>query len=407
MAKYSHLCKEQRNTIENLLNKGYNFTYIGNAINVDRTTVAKEIKRNRILTNSMFGNFSEKGINNAIKACDKLSLPPYCCNNCKNKQRCLNAHLFYNAKNAQKHYEETLVNTRVGVDITPEEASIINKNIVPLIKNKKQSVNQVYANHSDELYFCKTTFYKYVDTGVLQLSNLDLPRKVKYKKRRKNNNKKNKRDFLILQGRTHEDYLLRLEENKKLNVWQLDTVIGKINENKVLMTFMLVETNFMIIRLIDKKDIQHVDDEFTDIKVKLGNELYQKYVNVILTDNGVEFYDPHHLEYDIKLENKISSVYYCHPNSPEEKAELEKNHEYIRYFIPKGHSFKNLTQDQVKKMENNINNIPREIFGNQTPYELTKKLYPGLVEKLDSKYISPDEVTLNSNDILGDDDNAR
>ncbi len=406
MAKYSHLCKEQRNTIENLLNKDYNFTYIGNAINVDRTTVAKEIKRNRLLTNSVFGNFSEKGINNAIKSCEKLSLPPYCCNNCENKSCCLKSHLFYNAKNAQKHYEETLINTRVGVDITEEEISIINKNIVPLIKNKKQSVNQIYANHNDIIYFCKTTFYKYVNDGVLQLSNLDLPRKVKYKKRKKNN-KGNKRDLSILKDRTYEDYLIRIDENKKLIVWQLDTVIGKINENKVLMTFLLVETNFMIIRLLDKKDVAHVDDEFTDIKLKLGDELYEKYINIILTDNGTEFYDPHHLEYDLKLENKISSVYYCHPNSPEEKAELEKNHEYIRYVLPKGQSFKNLTKEQVKKLEDNINNIPREIFGNQTPYELTKKLYPELIEKLGSKYISRDDVTMNPDDILKDDNNEK
>lgn len=399
MAKYSHLCKEQRNTIENLINKDYNFTYIGSAINADRTTVAKEVKRNRILTNSPFLEFSEKGISNAIKSCPKLSCPPYCCNNCKNKSNCLKSHLFYNAKMAQKHYEDILINSRKGIDTTQEEINIINKNIVPLIKNKKQSINQIYSNHSDEIFFGKTTFYKYIDKGVLQLGNLDLPRKVKYKKR-KNKNKQNKRDIAILKGRTFEDYTERIEKEQKLNIWQLDTVIGRINENKVLMTFLLVETNFMLIRLINKKDTTHVDEEFTDIKTKLGNDLYQKYINVILTDNGVEFYDPHHLEYDISLEQKISSVYYCHPNSPEEKSELEKNHEYIRYYLPKGSSFKNLTAEQVKKIEDNINNIPRDIFGNQTPYELTKKLYPSLVEKLQSKYIEPDDVTLNPKDIF-------
>ncbi len=406
MAKYSHLCKEQRNTIENLLNKGYNFTYISKAINVDRTTISKEIRRNRILTNSPFLSFSKTGINNTIKACPKLSLPPYCCNNCKNKSCCLKSHLFYNAKQAQKHYDETLVDARSGIDITPEDVKIINKNIAPLIKEKKQSLNQIYANHNDEITCCKTTFYKYIDKGVFQLGNLDLPRKVKYKKR-KHKNKQNKRDYTILKGRTYEDYKIRISQDKKALVWQLDTVIGRINENKVLMTFMLVETNFMIIKLIDKKDVLHIDDEFTNIKTKLGNELYQKYINIILTDNGVEFYDPHHMEYDLNLEHKISSVYYCHPNSPEEKAELEKNHEYIRYYLPKGSSFSKLTPEQVKKIEDNINNIPREIFGNQTPYELTKKLYPELVKKLDSKYISPDNVTLNSDDILGDDINAK
>ncbi len=43
MTNYCHLCKEQRNTLEHLLNKGYNFTYIGNAINVD-TRKSKKLR---------------------------------------------------------------------------------------------------------------------------------------------------------------------------------------------------------------------------------------------------------------------------------------------------------------------------------------------------------------------------
>ncbi len=406
MTTYRHLNKEQRNNIENLLNKGFDFTYIANAINVDRTTISKEIRRNRILTNSCFMNFSEKGINLAVKNCKKLSLPPYCCNHCNEKCSCIKSHLFYNAKSAQKHYDETQVNSKIGVQISPEEVNIINKNIVSLIKNKKQSVNQVYINHPDILYISKTSFYKYVNCNIIQLSNLDLPRKVKYK-RRKKKNKNNKRDMALLKNRRYEDYLARIEREKGLIVWQLDTVIGKLNESKVLMTFLLVNTNFMIIRLIDKKDVEHIDEEFTKLKKDLGIELYKKLINIILTDNGIEFYDPLHMELDLDTGEKISSVYYCHPNSPEEKAELEKNHEYIRYVLPKGTSFNALTKEQVKRLEDNINNIPREILGNQTPYELTKKMYPELIKKLNSKYIKPDDVTLNAKDILGDDTNEK
>jgi len=48
------------------------------------------------------------------------------------------------------------------------------------MKFKKQNVNQVYINHSDILYFSKSTFYRYVDIGVLSLTNADLPKKIKY-----------------------------------------------------------------------------------------------------------------------------------------------------------------------------------------------------------------------------------
>ncbi len=405
MANYSHLCKEQRNTIEYLLNKGYDFTYIGNSINMDRTTISKEIRRNRIIKSTLYLTFSEKGITRAINSCDTLKKPPYCCNSCENKNFCTKLHLYYNAKEAQKHYENILIESRIGIDITSEEINIINKNIVPLIKNKKQSVNQIYINHPDILSISKTTFYKYVNENVILLSNLDLPRKVKYKKRKKNKNKQNKRDLALLEGRRFEDYTTRIENEKHLHIWQLDTVIGKATDKKCLMTFLLVETNFMLIRLLDKKDVEHVDDEFTNLKKSLGIKLYKEIIDVILTDNGIEFYDPIHMECDLDTGECLCSVYYCHPNSPEEKAELEKNHEYIRYVLPKKTSFQDLIQKDIKNLENNINNIPREILGGKTPYELTKEKYPKLIEKLNSKYIKPDDVTLNPKDILiGDKD---
>lgn len=399
MTKYNHLNQEQRDIIQHLLNNNFTFTYIGNAINVDRTTIAKEIKRNRFVKHPFYLPFSNSGIKKAVNTCDKLSKPPYCCNGCKLKSSCTNPHLYYNSKEAQKHYEETLIIARQGYDITNEEIITIEKNIVPLIKYKKQSVNQVFINHPDILYFSKTTFYKYVNENIISLSNIDLPRKVRYKSRKKSNTAKNKRDFAILIGRSYEDYLQRIENDKKAIVWQLDTVIGKQEESKCLMTFLLVATNFMIIRLLDKKNILNVDKAFTKIKDDLGS-LYYKYINVILTDNGSEFYDPIHMEYNLDNGEKISSVYYCHPNSPHEKPELEKNHEYIRSVFPKGTSFETLNESQIKKLEDNINNIPRDILGNETPYNLTKKLYPRLVEKLDSKFISPDDVSLYEDDIL-------
>lgn len=173
------------------------------------------------------------------------------------------------------------------------------------------------------------------------------------------------------------------------------------------MTFLLVETNFMIIRLLDKKDVEHVDNEFTKLKNILGLKVYKEMIDIILTDNGIEFYNPIHMEINLDTGEKLCSVYYCHPNSPEEKPELEKNHEYIRYVLPKKTSFKNLTSQDIMKLENNINNIPRDIFGGKTPYELTKEKYPALIKKLNSKYIKPDDVTLNPNDILGGDNNER
>lgn len=249
MTNYKQLSKEDRNIIEHLLNEGKSFTEIGKAIKYDRTTISKEIKRNRYIKSAVFSPYNDTGIKRAIYNCEELNKAPYCCNNCKNKNYCSKYHLYYNAKIAQNHYETIMTESRKGIDITEDEINIINKDIVPLVKDKKQSVNQIFINHPDILYFSKTTFYTYINNGVISLKNNDLPRKVKYKPRKKSSNKENKRNTAILLNRTYEDYIIKVDKEPKSNIWQLDTVIVLNDDSKCLMTFLLVETNFMLIRL--------------------------------------------------------------------------------------------------------------------------------------------------------------
>ena len=398
---YKHLNVEQRNNIEHLLGINKNFTYIAKSINVDRTTISKEIKRNRYIRSNFYDEFDSKGIKSAVEKCNKLQKPPYVCNSCPDKRYCINHKLYYNARLAQKNSDKKLTESRMGVDITPDVIDEIENTIVPLIKNQNQSVNQVYANHSDVLYFCKTTFYKYIDLGVLSLTNLDLPKKVKYKKRKTKRNNDYKRKLALLKGRTYEDYLTFITEHPKMNVCEMDTVEGN-KGGKVFLTIIIKDTKFMFIRLLDKKNVACVNKEIDKLKKILGIKLFSKVFRIVLTDNGTEFYDPIHIERDYNTGRKTCNVFYCKPYSSYQKPNIERNHEYIRRVFPKGVTFNNLSEKQVQNLETTINNIPRDKFNGKTPYEMTKDKYPELLEKLNYEYIKPDDVSLTIESILGD-----
>ena len=62
MTNYTQLYKEDRDSIEELLKKGYSFTDIAKEIKKDRTTISKEIRRNRIIRSSFYTLYNEKGI---------------------------------------------------------------------------------------------------------------------------------------------------------------------------------------------------------------------------------------------------------------------------------------------------------------------------------------------------------
>lgn len=401
MAK-QHLNEEQRETIQFLLNQKKSFTYIGKSINADRTTIAKEIKRNRYIKSYFYPAFDEKAKMLITKKCEKLSSPPYVCNTCPNKGTCTNHKLYYNSKLAHNHYKECLVDSRKGIDLKPETLDQIEHIIVPLIKDKKQSVNQVFINHSDILYMSKPTFYKYVNDGVFSLTNLDLPKKVVYAPRKEEKNTDYKRKLAILKGRKYEDYLKFISNHPSMNKVQLDTVIGKAEDSKCLLTMYIVKTHFMLIFLLDKKDISHVSDIFKTLKNKLSIQDYKKIFRIILTDNGSEFLNPYEMEYDYESNKKVCNVFYCRPYSSWQKHEIEVNHEYIRRVLPKGTSFDNLTDAEIKKLQDNINNIPRVSILNKTPHSLTQENFPKLISTLDCKFIDKDDVSLNKSDILNE-----
>ena len=52
--------------------------------------------------------------------------------------------------------------------------------------NNGHSFSMIIRNHKNEFSVGKRTLYNYVEKGYLDINNLDLPRKVRYKKRKRN-----------------------------------------------------------------------------------------------------------------------------------------------------------------------------------------------------------------------------
>ena len=78
-----------------------------------------------------------------------------------------------------------------------------------------------------------------------------------------------------------------------------------------------------------------------------------------------------------------------------QKPHVEKNHEYIRYILPKGRSFNDLTQEEITLMMNHINSTARASLNGNTPFKLAQMLLDNsLLEKLSLKHIPADEVHL-------------
>lgn len=94
----------------------------------------------------------------------------------------------------------------------------------------------------------------------------------------------------------------------------------------------------MIAFLRDANDSQSVLAVFDRLYLELHPDIFMSIMPLVLTDNGSEFSNPRDIEFD-RLGNPRTRIFYCVPSSTGQKGAAEKNHEFIRYVLPKGTSF--------------------------------------------------------------------
>lgn len=134
-------------------------------------------------------------------------------------------------------------------------------------------------------------------------------------------------------------------------------------------------------------------DDFS-LTQKLGIKVFHELFPLILTDNGTEFQFPARLECDENGEIR-TKIFYCNPNSSWQKGMIEKNHEYIRYVIPKGQSLDSYDQADITILMNHINSEARDSLNGCTPFRLSEFLLNNKLHKLlKLKEIQADEVAL-------------
>ena len=115
---------------------------------------------------------------------------------------------------------------------------------------------------------------------------------------------------------------------------------------------------------------------------------------VCLADNGSEFSNPKAMEYD-KQGNLRTRIFYCAPSAPYQKGSAERNHEFIRMFLPKGTDLDSFSQKDISLMMDHINSYSRESLGNKCPYDMFAFLYgQKILDLLGCHRIPPQDVTL-------------
>ena len=398
---FSHLTLEERRIILAGITNGSTKTAIAQTIGKDKSTVGKEIRLHRTLTYKckmpLECNHYKKCVYGRQCTpdcpeyspfhCSRRDRSPGACNGCSDWSRCRFDKYQYSPEEAHRDYRTTLTDSREGVNLTVQEAKQMAAVIAPLLK-QGQSPYQIVTNHP-ELGISEKTLYNYIENGVFHeiagITVMDLRRQVSRRlPKKKAKTYKKRTDRKYLQGRTYKDYQSYLSEHPEVFVAQMDTVYNDETNGPFLQTFKFVRAGIILALYRDEKTAASMKEGIDILESILGEEVFHKYVHVLLTDRGAEFSAAEAMETSSDGTRR-TRVFYCDPMRSGQKGTLENKHIELRYILPKGTVLRGLGlpgQSELNLVLSHINSSPCELLGNKSPLELTEFMYQDLYGKL-------------------------
>lgn len=151
-----------------------------------------------------------------------------------------------------------------------------------------------------------------------------------------------------------------IEGRLRLGDFEGDTVLGPPGRGG-LATLVDRKSRYTIAVKIRSKDADHVHQKIKDRLKQLEEEQRRS----LTLDNGREFARCHRLEKHLGLQ-----LYFTDPGCPHQRGTNENTNGLIRQFFPKGTDFRDVTHDEVRRVENLLNNRPRACLDFRTPNEV-------------------------------------
>lgn len=214
------------------------------------------------------------------------------------------------------------------------------------------SANELAKQEGFNTRVCLTTLYNYFNNHFIKLKKSDMPyNKIKKVKQEK----ETKRVYQY--GKRSIDERGNLQQRDIYGHWEMDTVQGQKKKKGCILVLSERKTRQELLFKLDNKQCASVWNTLQDNWDKLKH-----HIKTITCDNGVEFSTNCEFSNNELIEFVRTNLYYCHPYRSGERGTNENQNKLIRRFYPKGFDLSEVTQEELNKIQDFINNMPRKIF---------------------------------------------
>lgn len=310
MKHYSQLTLEQRYIIYSMLKIGYSQTEIAKVIGVHKSTISRELIRNR-----------------SSRAYRYKQANTFAEGRKKGKVR-------FRLDGSTWAYVEQLI----CKEWSPEQISAWMK------KNMDIAVSHEWI-------------YKYVLKDKQTGGSLYLH--LRCKKKRKKRYGSNERRGILKNRVSIDERPAVVDTRNRLGDWEADTIIGKAHKQAIV-SMTERKSGLSLIYKVDRRTKENTQKA---IKCLLGSISDQ--VLTITSDNGKEFGDHEKIAAGLKCD-----FYFAHPYSSYERGTNENTNGLIRQYFPKDRDFRTITDKEIIHATKRLNNRPRKRLGYKTPNEV-------------------------------------
>lgn len=163
-----------------------------------------------------------------------------------------------------------------------------------------------------------------------------------------------------------------VEQRETFGHWEADVVEGKAHQGGI-QTLLERKTRFYQAKLLERIDSEYGVAAQRDILLPLPKHARK----TVTMDNGKENYNHQKLTRWVGVQ-----TYFCDPYCAWQKGANENHNGVLRRYIPKKADLRNLTQEELDVIIEEINQRPRKCLGYETPEEaFTKELQLPTIHK--------------------------
>ena len=152
---------------------------------------------------------------------------------------------------------------------------------------------------------------------------------------------------------------LHIEARRQVGHWECDTVIGASHKGAVV-TMVERKSGYAVMTKVEKKTSELVSSAIVDKLQPLAAR-----VKTLTFDNGKEFAG--HAQIDQQLQ---STAYFARPFASWERGSNENLNGLLRQYVPKKRAMSTVSDEEIKMIQNRLNNRPRKRLGFKTPAEV-------------------------------------